>query len=266
MYIGIIAWVVQQTDESSDNGFTEPTWILVVVAVWNLLMLIATVIAIVDSILKIRARKARQLATDAMVVKLAGIPFFLLNFAVLMFLFNFGGISFAMGIGMVVWVVVAIGGSLSYLTMLSTSVYVWAAIAQLRRERIIGTGLTVLYMLLSFIFVTDIAAGVLLFGHSGRRPRLALVRLLLGTGIAMIVVGVTDYFFGFLDGAFPELGFYGIDWLDWVIPVVAGIVVILVTGIVAVVRRSALRLEAQRAATAVDGSTERTTSDLVPAG
>jgi hypothetical protein len=268
MYIGIIAWVLQQTNEDSDNGFADPTWILVVVGVWNLLMLAATVLAIVDSILKFRARKARQLGTDAMVVKLASIPFFLLNFAALVVVFNTSIVLIFLG--PVLWVVVAIGSGLTYLTMLSTSVYVWATIAQLRRERTIGTGLTVLYMILSFIFVTDIAAGVLLFGHIRRRPRLAVVWLLLATGIAMIVVGVLDSFFDFLDFVFPvvgEVGFvFGIYWLEWGIPVVAGSVVILVTGIVALVRRSALRLEAQRAATAVDASTESTTSDLEPAG
>lgn len=270
MYIGIIAAIAS----APDNGSADPTWILVIAGVWNLLMLIATVIAIVDSVLRIRARKTRQLAVDAMVVKLASIPFFLSNFAVLMVLFNAGVVL--IWIGPFLWTIVAIGSGLTYLTMLSTSVYAWATIAQLRRERVIGSGLTLLYSILCFLFVTDIAVGVLLFGHSRRRPRLALAWLFFGTGIALIVVGVLDYFFGFLSLVFPILGFLtinepvfyfnGTDWLEWGTPVAVGIVVILVTGIVGVVRRSALRLEAQRVATAVDGSTESNSSDLVPAG
>jgi hypothetical protein len=200
-------------------------------------------------------------------VKLASIPFFLLNFAVLVFFFNTGVVLIFLG--PFLWAVVAVGSGLTYLTMLSTSVKAWATITQLRRERMIGTGLTVLYTIMSFLFVTDIAAGVLLFGHSRQRPRLALVWLLLESGIALIVIGVLDSFFGFLDFVFPvvgEVGFvFGIYWLEWGIPVIAGSVVILVTGIIAVVRRSALRLEAQRAVSAVDASTNSNTSDLVPA-
>lgn len=258
MYIVVIA-IFQ-----ADGGPGNDLWFLVIAGAWNLVILVATVIAIVDSVLRIRAKRTKELAVDAMVVKLVSIPFFLINFAVLVFALNASIVLIF--IGPILWTVIAIGTGLTYLTMLSTSVYVWATITRLRRERTIGTGLTVLYMILSFLFVTDIAVGVLLFGHSRRRPRLALVWLLLGSGIAMIVVGVTDYFFGFLDGVFPELGFYGIDWLDWVIPGVAGIVVILITGIVSVVRRSALRNEAQRALLAVGDLTKSDASERVLAG
>jgi hypothetical protein len=268
LLLGVAMYIVVIAIFQADGGPGDDLWFLVIAGAWNLVILVATVIAIVDSVLKIRAKRTEELAVDAMVVKLASIPFFLINFAVLVFALNASIVLIF--IGPILWTVIAIGTGLTYLTMLSTSVYVWATITRLRRERAIGTGLTVLYMILSLLFVTDIAAGVLLFGHSRRRPRLALAWLLLGTGVAMIVVGVLDSFFGFLDFVFPvvgEIGFVsGIDWLEWGIPVVAGSVVILVTGIVAVVRRSALRLEAQRAATAVDASTESDTSDLVPAG
>jgi hypothetical protein len=263
LLLGVGMYIVVIAIFQAEGGPSNDLWFLVIAGTWNLVILVATVIAIVDGVLRIRAKRTKELAVDAMVVKLVSIPFFLINFAVLLFALNASIVLIF--IGPILWTVIAIGTGLTYLTMLSTSVYVWATITRLRRERTISTRQTVLYMILSFLFVTDIAAGVLLFGHSRRRPRLALVWLLLGSGIAMIVLGVTDYFFGFLDSLFPELGSYDIDWLDWVIPIVAGIVVILVTGIVAVVRRSTLRLEAQRAATAVDASTESTTSDLVPA-
>jgi hypothetical protein len=246
----------------------DPLWFFVIAGAWNLLMLIATIITIVDSARKIHARKTRQLATDAMVVKLASIPFFLLNFAVLAAVFIGGLAILAFGVGIALWVAVAIGSGLTYLTMLSTSVYAWAAIAQLRRERIIGRGLTVLYTLLSLVPVTDIAAAVLLFGHYRRRPRLALVVVLLSAGLLTIALGVGGLFglFGYAPFQFPSDG--GLDPAGFlsISLIILGTAMILVTGIVAVVRRSALRLEAQRAATAVDASTESTTSDLVPAG
>jgi hypothetical protein len=264
LLLGVAMYIVVVAIFQADGGPGDDLWFLVIAGAWNLVILVATVIAIVDSVLTMRAKRTKELAVDALVVKLVSIPFFLINFALLVFALNASIVLIF--IGPILWAVIAIGTGLTYLTMLSTSVYVWATITRLRRERTIGTGLTVLYMILSFLFVTDVAAGVLLFGHSRRRPRLALVWLFLGTGIALIVVGVLDFFFGFLAFLVPELGSYGVDWLDWSIPVAVGIVVILVTGIIAVVRRSALRLEAQRAATTIDASTESNTSDMVPAG
>jgi hypothetical protein len=146
--------------------------------------------------------------------------------------------------------VVAIGVVLTYLTMLSTSIPVWATITQLRRERFIDTGLTVLYAIMSLLFVTDVAAGVLLFGHYRRRPRITLVWLLLGTGMAMIVVGILEFLLDFAEFNSPELGSRGmvsLGWLLWFIPLVAGIVVLVVTGIVRAVWRTSLQLEAQSA-------------------
>jgi hypothetical protein len=240
----------------------DPLWFFAIAGAWNLLMLIATIIAIVDSIRKIRARDTRRLATYAMVVKLASIPFFLLNFAVLTAVAIGGLAILAFGVGIALWVAVAIGSGLTYLTMLSTSVYVWAAIAQLRREGIIGRGLTVLYTILSLLPVTDIAAGVLLFGHYRRRPRLGLFIVLLSAGLLTIALGVGGLggLFGYNPLQYPPYfldpaGFLSISLI------ILGTAVILVTGIVAVVRRSALRLEAQRAAAAAVGtSTESDTS------
>src|SRR3954452_12717348 len=103
--------------------------------VWNLLALAAFVIAIVDSVRKIRARKS-SLATDAMVAKLASIPFFLVSFVVLTGAFLVGSMLVLFG-GAVVWIVVPIVTVLTYFAMLSTSVYGWAALVQMRRERVL---------------------------------------------------------------------------------------------------------------------------------
>jgi hypothetical protein len=215
---------------------------LLVAGAWNLLLFVATVIAIIDAIRTARAKRTSGLATNAMVVKLVSIPFFILNYLVLALVLIVGTGMIIFG-GAALWIVVAIGSVLTYLTTLSTSVYVWAAIAQLRRERIIGTGLTVLYGILSLIFVADIAAGVMVFGHYRRRPRLTLVVLLLSCGLLTLAFGVTGLFiFGpTLDYDSNPFGLpaYGL--------VIVGIAVILPTGIVALVRRPALRNEAQRA-------------------
>ena len=241
MYVGLIAYVSEDI-----NGPNDLLWILVIVGTWNLLLLAATIVAIADSVLRLRgAREPKQLAVEGLVVKLASIPFFLLNFAFLTVLFNASIVLIF--IGPILWAIITIGIALTYLTMLSTSVYPWAAITQMRREAVIGTKVAVLYTILSFLFVTDIAVAVLLFGHAKRRPRLALAWLLLGVGIAMIVVGALDYQFHYIDVIFPALGFFHVDWLEWLGPIVIGIAVILATVIVSVVRRPTLRIEAQAA-------------------
>jgi hypothetical protein len=260
MYIVVFAFSSQLT-----RGDTVH-WNLVIAGGWNLLLLVATIVAVVDSIRRVRAKKTRQLATDAMVVKLAATPFFVLNFLLLAFLFVGGGAIFILG-GFLLWVAFAIGIALTYLALLSTSVYAWAAIAQLRRDRMIGIWLTVVYTILSLVPVTDVAAGVLLFGHSRRRPRLALVVVLLSAGLIMIALGLLGLFgavsfvadlnagsdYGY---AFAALGFGPIG----LVIVGTGVIVATVV-VISVVRRSTLRNQAQRAAVAAQTSTESDISD-----
>jgi hypothetical protein len=269
IYVGFIVFVLQLDDSSGDDGSFD-LWILVCVGIWNILMFAATIIAIVDSVRGVRAQLTRRLAVDAMVAKLVAVPFFLLNFAFLFFLFEFGLITAWMGIGFVAWIVVAIAAGMTYLTMLSTSVYVWATIAQLRKQRIIGTGLTVLYAILSLLFVMDIAAALLLFAHSRRRPRLGVVWLFIGTGIALVALGILDYFTNFFDTVFFVVGVlnkdYGVPWLEWGVPTVLGLVAILITGVIALVRRSSLHREAQAARAVISPTQSADPSDPVLVG
>jgi hypothetical protein len=212
----------------------------VAVAVWNLLALAAFIITIVDSVRKVRARKSSRLATDAMVAKLASAPFFLVSAVVLPLALLGGTLTLLFG-GGVVWIVVPIVAVLTYFVMLSTSVYGWAAIVQLRRERALGIPLTVVYAILLFVPLADIVVSILLFGR--RRPLAALA-------VAMFIVGLLVVFFGLF-------GFFGLTndvegGLDpggvvSLIVTAIGFGLILATAIVAVVRRSNLRAEAQQA-------------------
>jgi hypothetical protein len=183
MYALLIAFTSQLT--TADN-----IWLTLVVAgVWITLVCVVTALVVVDAVAKIRAGQTWDLASDGLVVKLVSIPFFLLNFAVLSVLGLMGALIFIFG-GFVLLFASWVGIGLTYLTMLSTSVYVWATIARLRRDRVIGTGLAVLYTLFTFIFVTDIVAAILLFGHSRRRPGLALVIVMLALGVILTVAGL----------------------------------------------------------------------------
>jgi hypothetical protein len=251
---GAVMYVVIFTFSDQLNSGDTVQWNFVIAGAWNLLLLVATIISIVDGVRKFRAKETRALATDALVVKLASIPFFVLNYLMLAFLF-LGGAAIILFGGPLLWLAGAIGSGLTYLAILSTSVYTWAAIAQLRRERIIGTRLTVLYAIMSLIFVTDIAAGVMVFGHYRRRPRLALVVLLLSVGLVILAFGIVVFS---LDPTFVD-GFDPISGAGYVVAFI-GIAVIIPTGIVAIVRRSSLRAEAQLAGLAPGSSIEHDTA------
>ena len=242
-------------------------WIpFAIIAVEILLLFVAAIITIVDSIRKVRAGKTRQLATDAMVVKLASVPFFLVSYSITTLFFLGGFLTFIVG-GAALWIVGSIIGGLTFLTTLSTSIYAWAAIVQLRRDRIIGTVLTVVYAILSLVPGTDVAAGVLLFGHYRRRPRLALVMVLISAGLIVTGFGLL----GFLTLGVPYDG--NLIAIGPIIVLSIGIGIILVTvavasavSIVSIVRRSALRKAVRQSALAAGTSTESDASDRVPAG
>lgn len=159
-------------DEFGDSSALVPT----VFIVWNASLLIVTILVIIDSVKKVRKGMAAQLATGVFFVKLAAIPYFLINFVIFS---SVGAIAIGMALmarGSILAVAVAAGSVvLTYFTMLSTSVYGWASIIQLRRERRINTVLAVLYAILLLVFVADTVAGILLFVHSrrGKKPLVA---------------------------------------------------------------------------------------------
>lgn len=227
----------------------DPPRLLLIIGGWNLLVIAATVVAIIDSIRKIRAKATGALATNALVVKLAAIPFFVLNFAALAAML-IGGLLILFVGGLALWVAVVIGTGLTYLAMLSTSVYSWAAIAQLRRERIITTGHAVLYSILSFLFVTDTATGILLFGHTRRRPALAMVIVLLSLGSVLAAVSVVFFLFSF-----------GTDSTDFSWTTIAGGALLLAAIGIGIAGFPALRRENQRRALEKGDSTEGVTLD-----
>jgi hypothetical protein len=141
---------------------------------FNALLSIVTIFVTIDSVRKVRAGKTRELATDVFVVKLTAIPFFVINFGVGAMAGLFGAVTLIHGIGMVFVAAVAIGTVLTYLTMLSTSIYGWASVIRLRREGQISRFLVVLYTILLFVFVADTVVGILLFVHY-RRSRHAAI-------------------------------------------------------------------------------------------
>jgi hypothetical protein len=226
-----------------------------IVGAWTTLLLVVTALVIVDSIRKVRAGQTQALSTATFVVKLAAIPFFLLNFFVLAVL-ALGGLAMFIFGGVVFLGAAWIGSGLTILTMLSTSVYAWATIAQLRRERIIGTGLAVLYTILTFGYVTDTATGILLFGHARRRPGLALAIVLVIVGVVLSVPGFVLNDLGDPAGTWFDGLESTLDWLS-----VIGIVLIVGTIALAIVRWAIVRYR-RRAETQPPAELPEKTSEL----
>jgi hypothetical protein len=169
MLLGVVVYLVVILYLVSD-GFTyhavEP--LLLTVLVWNTVLLAMTVLVVVDSVRKVRRGLTAQLATGVFVVKLAAIPFFLVNFALMALIALAGMVTLMVGGAALVgaaWI--SIG--LTYVAVLSTSVYGWASVLRLGRDGRIGTGLVMIYTMLLFVFAADTLVGILLFVHS--RPR-----------------------------------------------------------------------------------------------
>jgi hypothetical protein len=137
---------------------------------WNAALLIVTVLVIIDANRKARAGRSVVLASGVFIVKLAAIPFFIANFVLLGLNAAAGVITLPFG-GPIFLAAVAIASVLTYLAMLSTSIYGWATVSRFRREQRISKSQGVMYSLLLCIFVLDIAVGILLFTESRRTAR-----------------------------------------------------------------------------------------------
>lgn len=265
IYISVFAFFEDFRQTFYDPRGAVP-WVLLAAA-WNAVLLAAWIIAIVDATRRLRRQQTRQLATDALVVKLVSIPFFLLNFVAVAWLYGVGAVGLVFADPFILPAAVT-GSVLTYLAMLSTSVYAWAATAQLRRERTIGTGLTVLYTVLSLFFVTDIVAGIMLFAHSRRRPRVATIVLLVPAGLAIVGLAVLAHFGTLYVDNVDYIRGPGLSPPDpllaaWVTVGAIGVGVILATVIVAIAKRSTLRTEAQRAKLTVEASIESDAPDQI---
>ena len=172
---GLLTWSTLSDSDTADHFrgwlfevfpgdiYDGPT--LAFIIGWNVLLAAVAILVAVDAVRKVRAGKTQQLATGVFVVKLAAIPYFVLNFVIL---FAFAAIDLRYG-GVVSLLTITIGIPLTWLLMLSTSIYGWATIVRLRRERRLGIVRAVLYGILLAIFGADIVVGIVLFVHSLRR-------------------------------------------------------------------------------------------------
>lgn len=156
-----------------------------IIGSWQAVLLLVTVAVIIDSVRKLRARRSDDLVRDLFVVKLASIPYFLINVIVLGSITFLGATLAALiaaaaagdptgdkpGTQVIAWGLgaVAVAFGLTYFAMLTTSTYGWAAIAGLRRDGRLNAWLAALYRLMLLLFVTDVVVGILLRVHSRKQ-------------------------------------------------------------------------------------------------
>lgn len=145
-----------------------------VLIAWNAALLIVTVLVLVDSVKKVRAGNTEQLTQGALLVKLAAIPFFVINFVPLALFGLTETVLIAFG-GAIGLVGVAVAVVLTYLAMLSTSIYGWASVRRLHRDKRINRAQAAIYSILLCLFVLDIVGGILLFAETRRARRASAV-------------------------------------------------------------------------------------------
>lgn len=101
MVLGTVIYIVVFFLVTSDGlTYYNVGPLLLTGVLWNVLLLIVGVLVIIDSTRKLDAGKTQELLTGVFVVKLVAIPFFLINFALMVLLAFAGSLIFILG-GMV---------------------------------------------------------------------------------------------------------------------------------------------------------------------
>lgn len=137
--------------------------VLPVFAAWTAGYLVIAVVTLVDARAMHRRDDLDGLRRATRVVKLMGIPFFVINF-VLLGLAVFVGM-FAHGIGIVLAPVFV---AWTYLLMLPTSIYGIACLVLMRRLGAASSGYVALNTVLHLVFVVDIVSTLIVARDAGR--------------------------------------------------------------------------------------------------
>ena len=138
----------------------------VVIISWLIAMIVAPVLGVLDAVRKLASGDADGLRVSAVLVKLAAIAFFVPNFvlvAAFALLVQLLASMFAAGAVLALFNLAGVGIiiAITYLLMLPTSAYGWAALIWLRRRRAISNQFFVGHAILHAIFVTDIISSLI---------------------------------------------------------------------------------------------------------
>lgn len=141
---------------------TSANVLAVLVAVWGALYAAAAGVAIWDTVRLVRQRDLEVLRRAAIFSKLAGIPFFVMNFVV------FGVLTHAtlfLGVGFIIGPVAMV---FTYLVMLPTSAYGIGCLVALKRVPAVSPTYLGGHVVLHLMFVVDIISTLVVAGRARR--------------------------------------------------------------------------------------------------
>ena len=133
---------------------------------WIALLVLSVILLIVDAALLLRRSNFHRLVRSMLEVKLAAIPYFIVNFLILAAVMV-GVIVGSRGFGIIlVWVPFA----LTYVVFLPTSIYSFAVLLFAHRYHLLRSGGFVVHVLLQFVFVLDLLGTATLWAKCRRYP------------------------------------------------------------------------------------------------
>lgn len=144
----------------ADDG--DGSYLTVMLVGWTVLYVIAAGVAVWDTVRMVRRHDLDGLRRAALFTKLAGIPFFVMNFVILGFIVQsmvFFGLGVILAPFFVTW---------TYLVMLPTSVYGIGCLVALRRVPAVSPRFFAGHLVLHLLFVVDILSSLLVSGRARR--------------------------------------------------------------------------------------------------
>jgi len=188
------------------------------------------------------------LQRSANVVKVAAVPFFLVNFVALARVVLHVGAGDREHFGLRGFLTAVLFVVLTYLVMLTTSAYSVGCLAVLRQDGQIGRGFFGLHLILQFLFVTDVVSAIVVIEvarnrlGTARRPGLLSRHLL--TGVLLVSSALAAIWLVML--AADYLDWYSLfdgDWFWYLgyVPLLAFLILVVVPIVPLVAFRTAVR-------------------------
>ncbi|MET7278316.1 hypothetical protein ABZS29_08810 [Kribbella sp. NPDC005582] len=203
---------------------------------------------VVADALRLRRREDLDgLQRSANVVKVAAVPFFLVNFVALARVVLHVGAGDRQHFGLRGFLTAVLFVVLTYLVMLTTSAYSIGCLAVMRQNGQIGPGFFGLHLILQFLFVADVVSAIVVIEVARNRLGTAqrpgpLSRQLL-TGVLLIFSVFATIWLVMLPGFYSDYPLFDADWhyrLGFV-PFVAFLILVVVPIVPLVAFRTAVR-------------------------
>jgi len=151
----------------SNENDQFPVLLLTVLGTCFILLIVAGIFNLVSAVELFRKEEYNKLRSEMLLLKLGFIPFFVAEYAIFIAMalgFSFLAVFFIWTVvGPVIFIMmVVIAAVMLYTIMLISSVYGIAFVSLLRKEKIISTGMLILYNVFQLIPVADLIITIVL--------------------------------------------------------------------------------------------------------